>query len=156
MIYRVCLFVLFMNYYGCSKDTINNQLISQDEYHSIIMFDNHSVLTLYKDKALITSSSVSENILTMKVQYGGGCQEHDFSLYGYSLFLKSNPPQAEVFLSHDGKNDMCEAFLQKEIHFDLLPLLDVCRHQFGRGQIILRIHEPDSTNPITPFVSVSF
>jgi hypothetical protein len=145
-----------MNYYGCSKDTINNQLASQDENHSIIMFDNQCIPTLFKDKALIRSSSVNENILTLKVQYSGGCQEHDFTLYGYSLFLKSNPPQAEVYLSHNGNGDMCEAFPQKEIHFDLVPLLDLCRHQFGTGQIVLRIHEPDSTNPITPFVSVSF
>jgi hypothetical protein len=156
MKFGILLFAVLTYLYGCSKDAINSQAATTDDNQSIIMFGNQSSPTIFKDQTIIQSSSLADDVLTLNIQYGGGCKEHVFALYGYSMFLKSNPPQAEVYLSHNGNGDMCKALLYQDIRFNLLPLLDSCRHQFGTGQILLRIHAPDSTNPITPFVSVSF
>lgn len=105
--------------------------------------------------AIHDSITVSNGVLSMKVSYSGGCSEHIFDLYGLTGFLKSNQPQAEIFLSHQS-SDPCEAWITTELRYNLLPLIAECKKQLGSGKILLRIYPPGSLAPVQPIVPLSF
>lgn len=128
-----------------------------DKVDEIIMYNDVDSLYLHNDPLSIKDSiTVHDGILYLNVLYSGGCKEHEFKLYGLPAFLKSNPPQAELFLSHNADGDECEALTTEELRFGLSPFLEACRKQFGNGQILLRIYPPGSTEPVLPLVPVSF
>jgi hypothetical protein len=57
--------------------------------------------------------------LFINVQYGGGCEEHEFKMTTQLMWMKSLPPQLNLWLEHKSNNDMCRALITKEIAFDL-------------------------------------
>lgn len=62
--------------------------------------------------------------LTIELEYSGGCEDHDFELFYDPAFIETNPPQANLYLRHDGKNDSCDAIIRETRTFDLSALLD--------------------------------
>lgn len=67
------------------------------------------------------SAYVDGDFLYLHVNYGGGCEDHNFTLYR----LPTNPRQmeeVELMLSHDANDDMCEAWLSKWLIYSLKPL----------------------------------
>ena len=128
-----------------------------DKVDEIIIYDDADSLYLHKDPLSIKDSIiVRDGILHLNVSYSGGCKEHEFTLYGSTAFLKSNPPQADLFLSHNANGDECEALPTEELQFGLSSLLKLCRNQFGSGQVLLRLYLPGSSEPVKPFMPVSF
>lgn len=88
----------------------------------------------------INSVKINRDILTIEVQYGGGCKEHVFSLFGSPAFMKSNPVQIDVMLSHNANNDMCKALITEELSFDLSPLKELWQENYGEsGTIIISL-----------------
>jgi hypothetical protein len=143
--------------WGCFRYSANqNQPVSIDDAPILIMADSEEILSSYKDKARIRSISVQQSILIMDVSFGGGCEEHEFSLYSLPAFSSERMIQADLYLSHNGKGDLCKAMVHKRLIFNLLPLLDACKRQFGRGQVSLRFHEPGYESPELMSVSVVF
>lgn len=61
----------------------------------------------------------SGDTLFAQVRYGGGCQEHEFSMHTTGAWMKSLPPQLMLYLDHKANNDNCRALITKEIAFDL-------------------------------------
>ena len=112
---------------------------------AIILFDDHSAITLASDAAAIEEASIEGDLLSLKTAYGGGCRKHDFKLYGSTSFLESYPVQTDVFLSHDAHGDACRALLHDELLFDLSPLKRAYRQMYhgDEGSIYLRIHVPE-------------
>lgn len=130
-------------------------LISNND--QIIIVDDIDSLTFIADPARIDTASVQSDLLVLKVSHAGGCEPHDFALYGLSALLESNPPQAEIFLSHEAHGDMCEAWLTKELQIDLSPLREVYQQAYGKhGTILLRIHSPGVSEPVMPLLMYSF
>ncbi len=124
---------------------------------SIVVFDDPTQVQIYPDEASIPTSTLQGDLLKLQVMYAGGCIRHDFVLYGSSAFLKSNPPQAEIFLSHNARNEPCISLTRKELVFDLTPLKQAYTHVFaGSGPILLRIYPPGSTEPILPLLRYDF
>lgn len=124
--------------------------------NSIIMFSD-SAFTFPKDGAKIEAIRIQGDLLTLEVAYGGGCKEHIFKLYGSKYFLKSNPPQTDVFLSHNSNGDMCDAWLRSTLSFDLYPLRKAYINTFhDNGPLYLRIHEPGMQEPLYPLVLYRF
>jgi hypothetical protein len=73
------------------------------------------------DPFRLDSAYVRGDLLFLHVAYGGGCEEHDFRLWQ----LPPNaldPPTTELALSHDAKDDRCEAWLTRWLVFSLQPL----------------------------------
>jgi hypothetical protein len=70
----------------------------------------------------IDSGKVLNNILSLYVRYYGGCKNHDFQMVATNYVKKSLPPQTELFLVHDTKNDSCYRPLQKVVNFSLANL----------------------------------
>ena len=66
--------------------------------------------------------------------------EHEFALVISKHFNKTYAPQVEVFISHNNNGDNCEAFLNEEFSFSLVPLRDLYRNAYGNnGEVILII-----------------
>lgn len=87
--------------------------------------------------------------LTLVVQYGGGCREHEFTLCWDGHFMESFPLQVRLVLHHDGNGDMCRALPTETLTFDLKALEKGYRQAYrdDSGQIMLRIDGYDSAVP---------
>jgi hypothetical protein len=71
------------------------------------------------DPYTLLGTRVSGDTLFVNVQYGGGCEEHQFTLNTTGAWMKSMPPQLLLYLDHKANNDLCRALITKEIAFDL-------------------------------------
>ena len=130
------------------------EMPNPDLSNTVILFDDINSIKLEKDPLHITKTRIEKDSLIINVEYSGGCTKHDFKLFIGKWILKSNPPQAELYLSHNSNGDMCEAYIRREIKFDLTLL----KNWFGnsmklKGELILRIHEPGSNEPFKPMIS---
>jgi hypothetical protein len=70
----------------------------------------------------INSMTILGNILTLEVEYSGGCAEHTFELYFDNTFFETTPIQAALILKHNNKGDTCRELITKELHFDISAL----------------------------------
>ena len=70
----------------------------------------------------VGSVRIVGDVLMIEVRYGGGCAEHSFTLLDTGIATKSIPPQHRLRLVHDGRGDTCEAYLTRELFFDISPL----------------------------------
>lgn len=123
----------------------------------IILFEDIDQISLDPDPTYIRSAEVEMNKLKLKVDYAGGCEKHEFKLYGWKGISKSNPPQAEIFLSHDANGDACEALIIKDLTFDLTPLkLHYQMNYKQNGPLLLRIYVPGATEPFEPLPIYNF
>jgi hypothetical protein len=67
----------------------------------------------------ILSQKVEGDKLIMEVQYGGGCELHTFELISNGAYMKSLPMKLNMWLTHNGRNDMCRAMLTNTLTFDI-------------------------------------
>ncbi len=91
-------------------------------------------LTLQNDPFQLDTAWIEEHVLHVDVHYGGGCQEHEWTMYmAPPAFLESYPVQANLFLSHEGNNDACEAWIAEHLTFDLRPVEHLFMLSYGDG-----------------------
>lgn len=70
----------------------------------------------------IKSAKLEGNILTLSVEYSGGCNDHSFELIGSEAVMKSMPPKRSVKLVHNSNGDSCRELLSETIKFDIRAL----------------------------------
>lgn len=71
----------------------------------------------------VLEMSNENDILTVIVQYGGGCKEHDFNAYFSGGWAKSLPPQAALYFEHlNPDNDPCRSIVRDTLYFNLTPV----------------------------------
>lgn len=70
----------------------------------------------------VLSAHISGNTLSATVQYGGGCEDHVFTLEGSEAISKSLPPIRAIRLVSKGKKDACKALITKNLQFDISKL----------------------------------
>ena len=76
--------------------------------------------------------------LFLTVGYGGGCEEHVFTLcWPSQTFMESAPVQVGLEVLHNANNDMCDAYFFDPIEFDLTPLREAYVDSYGGGGTIL-------------------
>ncbi len=139
---------IFDNYKSTKTTEPNND---------VIIFNDIENISFSKDAVKIDSAYILGDQLTLKLIYGGGCQEHQFILFVWSGISKSNPPQAEVFLSHNSNNDACEALIFENLIFNLTPLKNSYKKLFqNHGPLLLRIYEPNTSEPYMPLPIYNF
>ena len=76
----------------------------------------------FGDLFTINSYSTDGDILSINVQYSGGCEDHDFDLYFNGALKKSLPPQATLCLTHNSNGDICKALIQDTLEFNISEL----------------------------------
>ncbi len=82
----------------------------------------------------LKSVTVSGDTLLPYLRHGGGCEQHFYYMFANpNGFIKTDPPQIDLYLRHYGNADLCEAYLAVTAKIDLTPLADRYRDQFGGG-----------------------
>ena len=77
------------------------------------------------DEFGLMKASIIGDTLKAKVEYGGGCEKHIFTLYWNGQFNEEDPPSIELFFHHNANNDECEALIMEDVTFDLKPLKEI-------------------------------
>lgn len=71
----------------------------------------------------IDSLSLKGKVLSVFVNYSGGCKVHVFNAYSTKLYSKSMPPQLTICLKHDTTDDNCRKLVMQELKFDISSVL---------------------------------
>jgi len=104
---------------GCktSKD-VSSSTIVDPSISTLIIQDNYKAA---KDNGLfkITGLELNKNLLSLNVQYSGGCSEHEFKLFTNKNYSKSEPPKLSLSLEHNTNGDLCKAIITDKIVFDI-------------------------------------
>lgn len=154
--YAVIFFVVLTA--GCSRWKPTDSSLQTDTTHTaIVMIDDLSTAGLSTDNAQVTNAFLSADVLTIVTHYGGGCARHEFMLFGSRLFCESNPPQVDVFLSHQAHGDLCKALITDSLRFSLAPLREVYQtSNSSKGTLLLRLHEPGKQEFVLPLIRYEF
>lgn len=100
--------------------------------------------TLYqnspRDPVSINNVKLVENNLFMNISYGGGCEEHEFTLIA-TTFMESEPVQVNIILSHEDNDDPCDMWINENHSYNLLPLKKSWQlsYQAKSGSIVMNI-----------------
>jgi len=74
------------------------------------------------------SAYVNGDFLFVHVSFGGGCRQHHFNLWRL-LPNSLDPPPIELMLSHDAKEDPCDAWITEWLVFSMEPLRIKNKHE---------------------------
>jgi hypothetical protein len=88
----------------------------------------------------ILSTSINKDLLTIEINYSGGCIEHSFSLYSTKEFSGSNNDELQLFLVDEQKEDFCKMLLTDTLLFDLSNIKTK-----GVNPIQIKINRQDQT-----------
>jgi hypothetical protein len=108
------------------------------------------------DPAKLQDFVVSGDRLDARVSYGGGCADHDFKLVAWGGWMESYPVQVRALLSHDAKDDPCDAIVSEDLSFDLQPLKRAYQESYGIGDpgsttLILSLDNPDWSSSLSGY-----
>ncbi len=129
-----------------------DSLIADSEYVATLLVEPDPVPPPLDGEVMMTSSawvrgssddfeldsvSVHGSAIDLYVAYSGGCRNHDFSLYmSPGAFHGADPREANLYLRHFADGDMCEAYIQRHLQFNLQPLLDLYIDIYGQLEVI--------------------
>src|SRR3989338_6208865 len=93
---------------------------------------------------------IVEDSLKLYEAYSGGCEEHEFSLSWSGAYLESDPVQVPLQFTHNFNSDVCEAFFEEILVFDLSSLKESYQktYQTKHGELMLIIDERKGWGPI--------
>ena len=108
------------------------------------------------DPATLEDFVVSGDQLDVRVRYSGGCADHDFKLVAWGGWMESYPVQVKALLSHDARDDPCDAVVSKDLSFDLQPLKRAYQESYGTGDpgsttLILSLDNPDWASSLSGY-----
>lgn len=93
-----------------------------------------------KETALyeIIDAEITADVLTLIVNYTGGCATHEFSLHTTKKNLKNL--EWMFFLEHNDSRDTCTEIKTKALHFDLKTI-----NLTGSESVLLKINNYDKS-----------
>ena len=74
------------------------------------------------DQVTVTSATLDGNILSLDIEYSGGCEDHSYELVGSAAVMKSLPAKRAIKLIHNSNGDSCREFISETIKFDIQSL----------------------------------
>jgi hypothetical protein len=67
--------------------------------------------------------SIEAGILQVSVSYGGGCEDHTFvACWNGAVTTTSDPESLLLTLAHDAHDDLCDAFVTRDLFIDISDL----------------------------------
>lgn len=79
--------------------------------------------SLKNDPVNVSAVKIEGDCLRLTLQYGGGCREHEINLVLIVPECATPPlPPPAFLISHDDKDDACDAWITKEYSFDISGL----------------------------------
>lgn len=76
------------------------------------------------------------------VEYPGGCGDHLFYLWWDGIVFYSLPPKLDLYLIHNGNEDLCKAIVRDTVSFSLDEALEGA--SFGEPAIVTLHNETDN------------
>jgi hypothetical protein len=114
-----------------------------DSLEGEVIISNQSPAAIQDARFVLDSVRIEGDIITLTVEYSGGCNEHEFELHmSPAAFMESLPVQANLYLRHTDFDDPCDAWLRRSVSFDLRPIAHL--YEIGYGGldcIILNVHD---------------
>jgi hypothetical protein len=100
------------------------------------------------DRLQLRDYSLEGSVLSVDVEYGGGCATHELDLVAWGGWLESFPVQVNVLLSHEDHDDACDALIHRTLKFNLIPLRGDYEASYGvsipgETTIVVRLTVPD-------------
>jgi hypothetical protein len=83
---------------------------------------------------VIDSVKINNDIISIFVNYSGGCKTHIFELYSNAEYAKSLPLQTWVCLKHINNDDACRQLISEELKFNISQL-----QYKGQNTVIINI-----------------
>lgn len=117
----------------------------------VIVDFNTMMMAWESDSFTLGTVSAQGVLLQLEVTYGGGCGVHSFEAMAWGGWMESYPVQVNVILTHDDRDDPCDALVTDTLRFDLMPLRRRYEQDYpgsGPGEtIVLRLTDPDEAPP---------
>ncbi len=111
-----------------------------------VWFIGGSLDSLALDPYSLLDINLERRILYLHVGFSGCSPDHPFQLYMVDGFMESFPVQARLVLDHDSRGELCQAWFQQRLAFDLQPIVDDYVKSYGQlDPIILNFESPDGT-----------
>jgi hypothetical protein len=96
-----------------------------------------------RDSFEASNVRVSGDTLFIDTEYSGGCKEHVFTARHHGNYMKSMPPQLNLFVDHQGNGDSCRELVRRTIAFDLKS----CR--LGKSGTLILLINADRSKKVT-------
>lgn len=72
--------------------------------------------------SLAETMTIEAKTLRVSVSYGGGCEDHEFAACWDGTITRSNPSSLSLTLAHNAHNDLCDAFITRDLFIDVSSL----------------------------------
>ena len=114
-----------------------------------VEISNDDPETFQLDPFTLQNVSLKGCLLTVDVDYGGGCEDHEFEVFmSPSIFGESFPAQANLWLKHNSNGDLCRGLVSEKLEVDITAVIDQYRKQNGGDdEIILNVYGYFSDKP---------
>jgi len=102
--------------------------------------------SLALDPYTLIRMDLDHRILRLHIGFSGCSPDHPLQLYMVGPFMESFPVQARLLLDHDDRDELCDAWFEQRLAFDLQPIVDQYVRAYGRlDTIILNFEAADGT-----------
>ncbi len=122
--------------------------LSDNSLNSVQLIEGSQAAVIKRDLLNITGVTLDKDILNFMIGYSGGCRDHLIELYALKEIEKSNPAKITIILSHFANRDMCEAYVTKKAQFDLTPLKQFLKSNYGINDRVTLIIYDTSGKPL--------
>ncbi|MFX0063123.1 MAG: hypothetical protein ACFFC7_13175 [Candidatus Hermodarchaeota archaeon] len=147
--------IVLLGLFALNQDIFGLIALNQDDNQAQKIIIDNIIGSYYqiapRDPLSINSIELNNDILKVKVSFGGGCKDHSFALIASRGFMESDPVQVNVLLSHDASNDLCEALITQDLAFDLSPLKEAWQQAYQQtsGTIIIHLEGGEESISLT-------
>jgi len=97
----------------------------------------------------VLRADLLDKTLQMQVGFSGCSPDHPFHLYMVGGFMESFPVRARLVLEHDDRGELCDAYWERDLAFDLTPILAAHFRQYGQPGMVITILETPSGDALT-------
>jgi hypothetical protein len=123
---RLSLFLLFgavlIGFPACHSAQKTGMSTTKDISLQEVCIDQACDVNTSGDAFKTDTAFVEKDMLTLRVNYGGGCKDHSFDLVSNGQFTKSIPPQVSLVLKHQANGDQCKNLVYRDLHFNISKL----------------------------------
>jgi hypothetical protein len=81
--------------------------------------------------------ALDEDLLTLRVGFGGCQADHPFLLFMVGGFMESIPVQARVILLHNALGEPCDGYFERTLAYDLRPIQEAHAEAYGAPGLVM-------------------
>lgn len=117
--FRIVFIVIVLHILNISCNSNKNTTLDKHQKGSPVIIDS-SFYTENKNMRMnILNMQLNKDILSIEINYSGGCKEHSFNLYTNGLVVNNN---MQLFLVDTQNEDFCKMLITDTLNFNLKNL----------------------------------